>query len=174
MWSGIPTVDACISFLPVIVKRCLAADRRNPDRDGRAFMKRSMAPVPPPRTLQPPLGSTAGITHLFIPGPGEKAARGGGGQELGKRTGCMGRSCYTCQRGWLGQATGGFSSKSDKLTSRSPLHEADIELANLVCTEGMKVQGAAQHMPIFCVCGATGDACMLFALLLYILCINVL
>lgn len=44
----------------------------------------------------------------------------------------MGRSCYTCQGGWLGQATGGFCSKSDRLTSPSPLREADIELANTV------------------------------------------
>lgn len=72
-----------------------------------------------------------------------EAAGGGGGQERGKRRGCMGRSCYTCQGGWLGQATGGFCSKSDRLTSQSPLHEADTELANLVqvCVRRVKEEG---------------------------------
>lgn len=138
IWSGIPRRwCAYISLLSVYiymralhrVKRCLGADKRNPHRHGGAFIKGSMASVPPP---QPPLGSTAGMTHLFIPGPRGRQWEEEGGQEWGGR-GCMGRSCYTCQGGWLGQATGGFCSKSDRLTSPSPLHEADIELANLVC-----------------------------------------
>ena len=55
----------------------------------------------------------------------------------------MGRSCYTCQGEWLGQAAGGFCSKSDRLTSSSPLHEADIRLANRVrwCVERVEELG---------------------------------
>ena len=93
---------------------------------------------------------------------------GGGGQELGRgeRRGCMGRSCYTCQGGWLGQATGGFCSKSDRLTSPSPLHEADIELANLVCAcvfVKRVYESICRCLNVLsslclrvCVCGATG------------------
>lgn len=64
------------------MKWWLGADRRNPDRHGGAFIKGSMASVtPPPPLLQPPLGSTAGMTHLFIPGPGGRRRQEGGGQE---------------------------------------------------------------------------------------------
>lgn len=73
----------------------------------------------------------------------------------------MGRSCYTCQGGWLGQATGGFCSKSDRLTSPSPLHEADIQL---VCVwrerDSLRVSDMTVRECTVCACrnvsGATG------------------
>lgn len=40
----------------VHVKWCLAADRRNPDRHGEAFIKRSLASAPHPPTQTPPSG----------------------------------------------------------------------------------------------------------------------
>lgn len=73
----------------------LGAARRNPDRKGRSSMKREawlLAPAP-----QPPLGCTAGMTHLFIPGPEGRRGR-------------MGRSCYTC-RGVAGASSGGIQLK---------------------------------------------------------------
>lgn len=69
----------------------------------------------------------------------------------------MGRSCYTCQGGRLGQAAGGFCSKSDRLTSPSPLQEADSEL-RAHAGECMKVfKCTVQYVPIWVkACGATG------------------
>lgn len=125
----------------ISVEISVSADSRNPDRHGGAFIKRSMAAVPPTPTH--PQGSTAAMTHLFIPGPRGRQQEEGEDRSGGGRRGCMGRSCYTCQGEWLGQATGGFCSKSDRLTSLSPLHEADIELANLepVYVKRAKEQG---------------------------------
>lgn len=68
------------------MKWCLGADRRNPERHGGAFIKGSMASVTPP---QPPQGSTAGMTHLFIPGPG-----GGSGRKGEDRSGGRGEGAW--------------------------------------------------------------------------------
>ena len=117
------------------MKWYLGADRRNLDR----HIYKGKHGFCPPYTHTPPLppqGSTAGMTHLFIPGPGGGSGKRGEDRSGGKRRGCMDRSCYTCQGGWLGQAAGGFCSKSDRLTSPSPLHEADTELANHECVLG--------------------------------------
>lgn len=140
----------------VQVKWCLGRYRRNPDRNCGAFIKGRMASVPPYSPLW--VAQQPWPIYLY-----QGQGGGKGGQEQGKRRGCMGRSCYTCQGGWLGQATGGFCSKSDRLTSPSPLHETDIELSNpvWVCVRSERRGNVWVYMKVFeCIVWSYGSLYM--------------
>lgn len=115
-----------IWFLPALDKRCLSEDGRNPDSNGRGIYKVKHGYCVPPRLCPDP-------PSIYTKAKGQAAGgdRIGAGGWRGGVEG-VGRFCYTCQGQWLGQAAGGFCSKSDRLTSLSPLHEADIMLANHV------------------------------------------
>lgn len=56
----------------LVMKRCLGADGRNPDRHGRALIQASIVASVTPRSHLPPQGSTAGMTIYLYQGPGRQ------------------------------------------------------------------------------------------------------
>lgn len=74
----------------------------------------------------PPLGNAASMTHLFIPWPEGDSKREGAEKQHGQ-------VLLHMPGGRLGQATGGLCSKSDRLTSPSPLYDPRSAPCGAVC-----------------------------------------
>lgn len=116
---------ACI-FTSATSGEVPGADSRNPDRHGAAYIKGNMGSFPP----DSPLSTAHQAWPIYLYQARGRQQEGWWGYSRGERGEAAWAGPVTHARGDGWGKPRGDSAQSDRLTSPSPLHEADIELAN--------------------------------------------